>query len=93
MNRFRSWLGVPSPTNQRELIETVQDHSRKLHLLGKALERMDKLERELTELRLEFYRPPQQIEAPKKVIRAQTFKQFTDMVEQEFEEREARDAN
>ncbi len=75
---WRVWLGID---------EEHQEVSDFADYVGKQVKRIEALEKEVARLQVERYIPPSTPEEPKpKVIRAQTFKQYQDIVEQEQEE-------
>jgi len=72
------WFGQ-SVTQLEEAIKIQQTEIRELRA-------------EVTRLMLERYVPPQQPEPERKVIKTQTFKQFSNILEQEQEQEEMRNA-
>jgi len=100
VNRLRAWLrvwlGIERLSNSLALIvpaatvtamqQERQHFEKQIHLLQNEIR---ELRAEVTRLQIAQYVPPSQPEPEKKVIRTQTFKQFTDILEREQETSDA----
>ena len=74
--KIREWLGIDEITN----------------CLGRMEVRIATLENEVARLKVAQYVPPQTPEPKREVIPTHTMKQYLDIVEREFIEKEAHDA-
>lgn len=83
--RLREWLGINR--DQNNLHQALMDHGAAVTQDFNNLQgQINKLREEVGRLTVDRYVPPSQPEPERKVIKTQTFKQFSDIIEREYEE-------